>query len=321
MTQNDKGTKEMQINTIHQGNCLDILKTLPDKSVDCCVTSPPYYKLRDYGMAEQIGLEETPDEYIGNLVEVFTEVYRVLKDTGTLWINIADTYNGRCLNNGAKCDNKKWKQSTDTSSQAIDAVKTKCLAPKSLIGIPFRLALNLQAAGWIFRQDIIWAKSNGMPESVTDRFCKSHEYLFLFSKRPNYFFDITYAMEIAKGCDKIKNGHRGYTTKDNATGLTPQNHGAIGYPFRLKRDVWTIATEQSSEMHYAMFPQALIKTPILCGCPNGGIVLDPFMGGGTTALVARKNMRKYIGIELNPKYIDIANRRLADEMALFEEAR
>jgi DNA modification methylase len=309
-------------NAVLQGDCLEILKTLPAQSADCCVTSPPYFQLRDYGIAGQIGLEETPEKYIEKLTAVFAEVRRVLKDGGTLWVNIGDTYNGSCRNNGAVCENKKWIQRSNTASQAVAFTKLKGYKAKTLLGVPFMFALSMIRDGWLLRQDIIWAKQNPMPESVTDRFCKSHEYLFLFAKRAKYYFDGKAALELATGYD---GGHgreprRGYAAKGGETGLAPQRHGASirTYPARLKRDVWTVAGEPSGEKHYAMFPQKLILPCILCGCPQDGIALDPFMGGGTTAVVAKKHMRKYIGIEINPEYIKIAERRLAEINPLFE---
>ena len=326
----------MELNTIIQGNCIDILKTLPDKSVDCCVTSPPYYMLRDYGMAEQIGQEETPELYIDNLLIVFNEVRRILKDEGTLWVNIGDSYNGSGKNSG-KTHPINSKQYTNTGSSIVTPTIIHGMKPKQLIGVPWRFALAMQGE-WILRQDIIWAKQNCMPESVTDRFCKSHEYLFLFSKHPKYYFNSEAALEPASGYDgrkdtKYKGGEkdmacgaherwpcRGYATKEGETGLYPQFHGKgiPTYPMRIKRDVWFLPLEPSGDKHYAMYPQKLILPCILCGCPEGGVVLDPFMGSGTTAVVAKKHFRKYIGCELNPDYVEIANKRIADVMPLFE---
>jgi DNA modification methylase len=327
------------INTIIQGDCLETLKTLPDKSVDCCVTSPPYYMLRDYGDAGQIGLEEMPDLYVAKLLAVFGEARRVLKDEGTLWVNIGDSYNGSGKNKG-NTRPLNGKQRADTGSGSGRPLVLSGVRPKQLLGLPWRFALAMQS-NWILRQDIIWAKPNPMPESVRDRFCRSHEHVFLFSKQPKYYFNSEAALEPASGYDgrkdaKYKGGvkdmacgahercpsRRGYASEEGETGLAPQHHGRNipTRPMRIKRDVWIVPTEASSERHYAMFPQKLILTCILCGCPEGGVVLDPFMGGGTTAIVAKKHFRNYIGCELNPDYIEIAKRRTADVNPLFEGA-
>jgi DNA modification methylase len=331
----------MNTNTIIPGNCIETLKTLPDKSIDCCVTSPPYYGLRDYGATEQIGTEATPYEYVKNLSLVFSEVYRVLKDSGTLWLNIGDCYAGSGMNSG-NSQPPSGKQAKNHGSigvrKTIPAYIDETLSKKSLMGVPWRLAFALQEHGWILRQDIIWSKLNCMPESVNDRFCKSHEYIFLFAKQTKYYFNSKAALEPALGYDgrkdtRYKGGdkdtaggaherwpHRGYTTNPDGTGLTAQNHGCGkgDYLMRVKRDVWAVSTEASSDKHYAMFPQKLILPCILCGCPPEGVVLDPFMGSGTTGLVAKKLMRKYIGCEINPEYVEMANKRLANEMALFD---
>jgi DNA modification methylase len=280
-------------NRIFTGNSGDVLKTFPGQSADCCVTSPPYFRLRDYGVAGQAGLEDTPGEYLGRLLAVFGETWRVLKDTGTLWVVIGDAYNGSGRGAG--------------------------IPKKSLFGIPFRFALAMMEQGWILRQDIIWAKPSCMPESVTDRFCRNHEYLFMFSKKPRYYFSHTDALEQAKGYGR-KGGNtagapaRGYMTKPDMTGLTAQHHGNSirTSPLRLTRGVWEIAPERSGAAHYAVFPEKLVVPCVRCGCPEGGVVLDPFMGSGTTAAVAKKLGRKYAGSEINPAYVKIAERRLAE---------
>jgi len=332
-------------NRILPGNNIDTLKTIPDRTVDCCVTSPPYYMLRDYGEFEgQIGLEATPEEYIEKLLIVFREVKRVLKEEGTLWVNIGDSYNGSGKNNGNTKPSFD-KQASNTASHAVKILKLKSMAPKSLIGIPWRFALAMMNDGWILRQDIIWSKPSVMPESVKDRFCKSHEYIFLFTKKPIYYFNFQHALEPATGYDGRKNetvtngefdqvvwGHeagkkrerwpqRGYITKDGKTGLTEQHHGVSipTNPLRTKRDVWVVASEPSELNHFAMFPQRLILPCIMCGCPENGIVLDPFLGSGTTAVVAIKNLRRYIGCEINPEYIKIAEQRIANEKGLFND--
>ena len=331
-------------NCILPGNNIETLKTLPDHSVDCCVTSPPYYFMRDYGGIDgQIGLEDTPEEYIKKLILVFNEVWRVLKNAGTLWVNIGDSYNGSRKNNGNTKPITNTKQAFNTASHATKNKNLKSMAVKSLIGIPWRFAFAMMDAGWILRQDIIWAKPSVMPESVKDRFCKAHEYVFLFTKKPNYYFDHKHALEPATGYDGRKEEtvargefdqevwgapagerrerwpQRGYTTKDGNTGLSQQHHGQNipTNPLRTKRDVWMVPSEPSELNHYAMFPQKLILPCVLCGCPENGIVLDPFLGSGTTAVVAVKNLRKYIGCEINPEYIKIAERRILEERGLF----
>jgi DNA modification methylase len=337
----------LNINTIYQGNSLDILKMLPDKFVNCCITSPPYYGLRDYGIGGQIGLEKTPDEYIVKLAQVFREVRRVLKDDGTLWVNIGDSYAGSGKGAASHPENvSNHKQGTNRGmigKSAVTKVSWGECKPKDLIGIPWMLAFALRADGWFLRQDIIWSKPSPMPESVKDRFCKSYEHIFLLSKKPKYYFDHKYALEPATGYDGRKDTfykgsskyagklapyvprnrerwpQRGYKTKDGATGLTEQHHGddIPTKPLRTKRDVWVIPSELSEISHFAMFPQKLILPCILCGCPENGIVLDPFMGGGTTAVIKKKNLRKYIGCEINPEYIKIAEKRIASEKGLF----
>ena len=336
----------MITNRILPGNNMDTLKTLPDCSVHCCVTSPPYYGLRDYGIEGQIGLEETPDEYIEKLVLIFREVRRVLRDDGTLWLNIGDSYAGS--GKGGQSEDKK---STNWQPRYANHGKAYGLKPKDLIGIPWMLAFALRADGYYLRQDIIWAKPSTMPESVRDRFCKSHEHIFLLSKNAKYYFDQRYALEPATGYDGRKDtvmkgsvkygeegatglsqqsfaarGHerwpqRGYAVKPGETGLSVQNHGESipTNPMRTRRDVWVVASDPSELPHFAMYPQKLILTCVLCGCPENGIVLDPFMGAGTTAIVAMKLFRRYIGCELNPEFIEIAERRIAGEKGLFDD--
>ena len=277
----------METDKIYQGDSLGVLKTFEDNSIDCCVTSPPFYALRNYGVNGQIGLEETPEKYIERLTEVFMEVYRIFKPNGTLWLNIGDSYNG-------SGGNHKEGQKNDTGFQGALGVRcggkgarVKWLKPKDLIGVPWLLAFSLRNAGWYLRQDIIWAKNSCMPESVKDRCTKSHEYIFLMSKSQKYYFDYESIQE------------EGISDSD--------------YPVRNKRDVWTINPKSNKEAHFATYPQELIAPCILAGCPEGGVVLDPFMGSGTTGLAALKLGRRYIGIELNENYIDIANKRLATE--------
>jgi DNA modification methylase len=309
-------------NKIYQGDCIDILKTLPDQSIQCCVTSPPYWGLRDYGHDGQIGLEKTPEEYVSKMVSLFREVKRVLKDDGTLWLNLGDSYNG------SGGDHKEGKKN-DASFQGEYSVKCggkgrniSSLKAKDLCGIPWRVAFALQADGWYLRQDIIWHKPNPMPESVTDRCTKSHEYIFLFSKSTKYYFDNEKIKE--KGVMESSGSSQRNTQETH--GLGGGNSGINeakmrmkkeleenGYVMRNKRSVWTVTTKPFSGAHFATFPEDLILPCILAGCPAGEIVLDPFMGAGTTALVAKKNGCKYIGCELNPEYIEIAEKRLSQD--------
>ena len=274
----------MEKNKIYQGNAIDVLKNFEDNSIDCCVTSPPYYALRDYGVDGQIGLEEAPEKYIERLTEVFMEVHRVLKPEGTLWLNIGDSYNG--YKGNASNDNFETEYAGHRNQPARTSrfgLEAKNIKPKDLIGIPWMLAFSLRnAGGWYLRQDIIWEKRNPMPESVKDRCTKSHEYIFLMSKSQKYYFDF----------EAIQEG-----SIDN-----------IGK--RNKRDVWSVSVKPFKEAHFATYPQELIAPCILAGCPQGGVVLDPFMGSGTTAIVASKLGRDYVGIELNPEYKEMAERRI-----------
>ncbi len=284
------------------GDCRDVLKTLPDGSINCCVTSPPYFGLRDYGVDGQIGLEQTPDEYVAEMVAVFREVRRVLKDDGTLWLNLGDSYSGSgkgpAGNLGKTHNEREIKQ---TSGIVPDGLK-----PKDLIGIPWRVAFALQADGWWLRQDIIWAKPNPMPESVRDRCTKSHEYIFLLSKRPRYYFDAEAIAEKA-----VHPGVRMATAYTVAavgtTSTTP--YGGNAKETRNKRSVWTVCTQPYKGAHFATFPPDLIKPCILAGCPEGGTVLDPFGGSGTTGEVAAGNGRDAILIELNPAYVKLEHDR------------
>jgi DNA modification methylase len=314
-------------NVILQGDCTETLKTLPSQSADCCVTSPPYFNLRMYGdISGVIGNEGTPEKYISRLLAVFHEVRRILKDSGTLWVNIGDSYN-MSGKKGRNPETMSKKQLSNGASRTAGQTHVAGLEAKNLIGIPWRFALEMQKE-WILRQDIIWAKRNPMPESARDRFCRSHEYVFLFSKQKNYYFDHEAALEEAVSYDGREKRmdsdcqKRGYAGKTDKTGLLPQFHGTEipTRAMRTKRDVWFLSAESSKENHHAMFPQKLIEPCILCGCPQNGIVLDPFMGSGTTAAAAKKLMRKYVGCEINPEYREIAERRIAEINPLFEES-
>lgn len=330
------------ISKIITGDALEQLKNFPDCSVDCCVTSPPYYGLRDYGVEGQIGLEETPEEYIDHLVKVFREVKRVLKNDGTLWIVVGDSYagSGKGRNkDGAYNDKTLNKQSKrQRKSKLSKAIAQGEYKPKDLIGIPWMLAFALRADGWYLRQDIIWHKPNCMPESVKDRCTKSHEYIFLLSKQSKYYFDAEaisepvtdstikrYAQNIGapKGSDRQpgkKNGNmkaclpryggHKYTQTPEAFYRTKSGSMYNPRPRRNKRDVWSISTAAFKGAHFATFPEKLIEPCILAGCCPVGIVLDPFLGSGTTAVVATKLGRSCIGIELNPEFAKIAKKRV-----------
>lgn len=305
------------------------------KSVQMCVTSPPYFGLRDYGHPDQIGLEQTPDEYIANMVEVFRRVRDVLTDDGTLWLNIGDSYNaaGR-TGHGTRVG---FKQGTNrASAEGADNCRPNVegLKPKDLIGIPWMLAFALRADGWFLRQDIIWHKPNPMPESVRDRCTKAHEYVFLLSKSDRYFFDSEAMREPAVKGAAGSEFHTGKTgahqmgrastkpRKQNSTndsfvpGATAHGglhrEGSDREPeTRNRRSVWTVATRPYKGAHFAAFPPALIEPCILAGSRPGDLVLDPFMGSGTTAQVAVQHGRRAIGCELNPAHIDLIHQRLA----------
>jgi len=307
----------LKTNHIYLGDCLEVLNGFPDESVNCCVTSPPYWGLRDYGVDGQAGLEKTPEEFVQRMVEIFREVRRVLKSDGTLWLNLGDSYynyrpgKGQAL---VKQTVSKTKQDLpDTCPRRGN--KWVGLKEKDLVGIPWMVAFALRADGWYLRQDIIWHKPNPMPESVRDRCTKAHEYIFLLSKSSKYYYDAEAIKEpLAKPEELLRktpvvfggrNKHDGYGTR-----LHSGKEYVGTYTGRNKRSVWTIPTRPFKEAHFATFPEKLIEPCISAGCPEGGIVLDPFMGAGTTGLVAYKNKRDYIGIELNPEYREMAIRRI-----------
>lgn len=302
------------------GDCLETLKTLPDGSVNCCITSPPYWGLRDYGVEGQLGLEKTPEEYVGKMVAVFGEVRRVLKDDGTLWLNLGDSYANQKTGDTYSGFNDRYfgretdggKQAQTVSNADIGRLDFNGLKPKDLVGIPWRVAFALQADGWYLRQDIIWHKPNPMPESVTDRCTKAHEYVFLMSKSQQYYYDNEAIKERTLTKDN-SNRNRDITKLNNTPGRTKMmGLKTNDYDNRNKRSVWTVATQPFKESHFAVFPPDLIKPMILAGCPEGGVVLDPFVGSGTTAIVARELGRRFVGTELNPEYAEMARRRIAN---------
>ena len=352
------------------GDSLTEIKKLPDESVDCCITSPPYWGLRDYGTGaweggdsncdhsrktsdkiesstlqsnatnqnhdhegwrggvcgkcgaqrvdNQIGLEKTPQEYVDKMVEVFREVRRVLRKDGTLWLNLGDSYAGNREKSGdagphATCGNTK-EECCAKFNKVVDGLK-----PKDLVGIPWMVAFALRADGWYLRQDIIWSKKNCMPESVTDRCTKSHEYIFLLSKNQTYFYDND---AIKEPCAEVSKKRAEYgwncnrpSTKNasmNKEGIHTEKMGNRFVPEdgRNKRSVWTVATKPFKDAHFATFPKELITPCVLAGCPKSGTILDPFSGAGTTGVVAKENNRNYIGIELNPEYVNMSKARI-----------
>lgn len=336
------------------GDCRDILPTLPGKSIHCCVTSPPYWGLRDYGVSGQIGLESSPEEYISEMVQVFREVRRVLRDDGTLWLNLGDTYAGSrgqasrggppsasstLEGNGHRGGGPKLQGMTTVSRRRDDAVIPRSdmavagLKPKDLVGIPWRVALALQADGWYLRCDIIWHKPNPMPESCTDRPTKAHEYVFLLSKSEKYYYDHDAIKEPVTGTAHARRGlqyktpdgwdtstgagahgsfHKAGREKGRIPGVGPKAAAAaiVGLVnSRNKRSVWTVSTQPYSAAHFATFPEKLIEPCIKAGCPRGGVVLDIFGGSGTTGRVAAKHRRNAVLIELNPDYVKLQHER------------
>lgn len=295
-------------------DALEGLRTLEPESVHTCVTSPPYYNLRDYGVAGQIGNEDTPEAFVEKLVEVFREVRRVLRPDGTLWVNIGDSYATR---SGAQPPTNTRNSCGHTAKRTPNGYKYK-----DLIGIPWLLAFALRADGWYLRQDIIWSKSNCMPESVRDRCTKSHEYIFLLSKSERYYFDLQAIKEPAgtKGNARSFRGGGAYTggrSFNNSAEVARESHGNAKNEAgtRNKRDVWTVSTTGFRGAHFAVFPEKLIEPCILAGCPEGGTVLDPFTGSGTTGVVAKKLGRGFVGIEINPEYHKMALDRIGNTEA------
>lgn len=311
------------IDQILNQDCIQGMQSLPDGCVNTCVTSPPYYGLRDYGNDGQIGLEDTPDAYVQKIVEVFREVKRVLRDDGTLWLNLGDSYAAQRGGSHQPAETLAGGKSGKTQEGDIvnrdrfdgynptRNASAIGLKHKDLVGIPWRVAFALQADGWYLRQDIIWHKPNPMPESVTDRCTKSHEYIFLLSKSPKYYFDSEAIKEVANYAGESRGKSRNISPK----GITEMDNKT--YDTRNKRSVWTITTKPFKDAHFATYPEDLIVPCILAGCPEGGLVLDPFMGAGTTALVSKKLGRNYVGFELNEEYKKIADKRLNKTLGIF----
>jgi DNA modification methylase len=316
------------MNKIQFGDCREIMRDWSAQGikVQTCVTSPPYFGLRDYDADGQLGIEPTPDEYVSNLVDVFRCVRDILNDDGTVWLNLGDSYasfrDGKVTPDSARGDStgtavpKGLARNRMASTFANTPIKHK-----DLIGIPWRVAFALQADGWYLRQDIIWNKPNPMPESVKDRCTKSHEYIFLLTKSPKYYFDGDAIKEPAVSDDKRPSALKrsrafGYNTKDKLIKGYPDNPGEVARgdvapATRNRRSVWTVPTRPFRGAHFATFPAELIEPCILSGSRSGDIVLDPFMGSGTTAEVAIRNCRKFLGCELNSEYEKLQKRRLS----------
>ena len=292
------------------GDCRDTLKQFPRGSAQMCVTSPPYYGLRDYGGEDnQIGMEQSPEDYVNEMVQVFREVRDVLADDGVLWLNIGDSYyNYRSDGNYPKQSVSKTRQDLPKSTP-VRGNKLKGLKQKDLIGIPWMLAFALRADGWYLRQDIIWHKPNPMPESVKDRCTKSHEYIFLLSKNQNYYYDNEAIKEPVKQDWGTRDRTKG-KYHNPGTGLQPHSGLTKSYERKNKRDVWTVNKKPYKGAHFATYPEELIEPCILAGSRPGDTVLDPFMGSGTTAYVARKHDRHYIGCELHEDYGSLIQKRI-----------
>jgi DNA modification methylase len=330
--------------TLYNGDCREVLRELESESVDCVVTSPPYYGLRDYGVDGQIGLEQSPAEYVAQMVEVFREVRRVLKPPGTLWLNLGDSY----ANDGKWGGHTGGKHAAALHCSPIGRNKRYTgLKPKDLIGIPWRVALDLQADAWWLRSDIVWAKGNPMPESVTDRPTRAHEYVFLLTKSERYYYNADAIAEPIKQ-SSLARMDRGVSAEhkniDGAPGQVPhslhqprtnvrfggnkaEGYGSCAYSGNEwtpkekanRRSVWNINTRPFSEAHFATMPEELARLCVLAGCPAGGVVLDPFAGAGTTLKVARDNNCKAIGIELNSDYCGLILKRMAQGVIEFTE--
>ena len=310
------------MNVIEFGDCRDTMRRWKEQGIKAqtCVTSPPYYGLRDYGHEGQIGLEETPEEYIKAMVEVFHCVWDVLEDDGTLWLNIGDSY---CNSNGfARASpeyQREGRNNMPANDRKLDKLHETGLKTKDLIGIPWMLAFALRADGWYLRQDIIWHKPNPMPESVQDRRTKAHEYIFLMSKSQKYYYDADAIKEQSTSkSEGIRFGGNKYGDDDDPKFATKSGNVSKEYDKANKRSVWTVTTKPYAGAHFAVFPSDLIEPCILAGAPVGGIVLDPFMGSGTTAQVAQNLGRQYIGCELNPDYCQLQNIRTAQQSFGFE---
>lgn len=319
--------------TLWHGDALDVLRDLPDASVDCCVTSPPYFGLRDYGEDGQYGLEASPAEYVETMRAVFAEVRRVLADDGTLWLNLGDSYS-----TPKRGSDKGWDKSRLNNPARVQKAQFAAMREgreidfdrpaKSLLGIPWRTAFALQDEGWILRQEIIWAKANCMPEAVTDRPSRNHEQVFLFSKRPRYWYDAD-AVREESDPDQVAHNERyakvyaaqadratttGQPGNQNNAGI----HSRPGRPGRNARSVWPVNAQPLAAAHFAVMPRTLAERCILAGCKPGGVVLDPFSGSGTSGMAAARHGRRYVGIDLNADYLDLSLRTRLGQTALLD---
>ncbi len=298
------------MNRVIFGDCRDTMRELKAQGVrvQCCVTSPPYYGLRDYGHPGQIGLEKTPGEYVAALVEVFEGVRELLADDGVLWLNLGDSYAGYHGNKNSEVPTSStngWTNGYNENKRGGARPQDIGLKPKDLVGAPWRVAFALQEAGWYLRQDVIWHKPNPMPESVTDRCTKAHEYLFLLAKSERYYFDHVAIQEPAETSGQSKN------TRTGSKWVEVDRRAVVTADQRNRRSVWTVPTQPYSGAHFAVFPPALIEPCILAASRPGDLVLDPFMGSGTTAQVAQALGRQWIGCELNPEYAPLQQARTA----------
>lgn len=307
----------MELNKIYEGMALDVMRTFPDKSVNSIITSPPYWQLRDYGWTGQWGLEPTFQMYLENLWSLMDEAWRILKDDGTAWINLGDTYSTQSgsMGSGRWVDPKNPKATNTAFRQTpVLSVKNKCL-----LLIPHRFAIGCIDRGWIIRNDIIWAKPNGMPESVTDRFSKKHEYIFFMTKNEKYYFDLESVLQPLKrsSIQRLSQDIASQQGSKRANGggkvngcMKAVSKGCMGANPGSVSDFWDISTKPSKEKHYATYNTQLIDKPIISGCPKGGIILDPFCGTATTGCRAVDLQRKFIGIEGKPEYVKSGNKKL-----------
>jgi site-specific DNA-methyltransferase (adenine-specific) len=310
----------MNLNTIYTGDALEVLRTLPDNSIDCVITSPPYWGLRDYGMAGQLGQEDVPEDYIRSLLAIFNEIYRVLKPGGTCFVNLGDTYGGGGAGTTKNADIstylKKSKQSYILPNGAAKSATFRGTNKhKSLLMTPYRFAWQMIEAGWVLRNIVIWHKPNQMPTSVKDRFTVDFEPVFFFTKKQQYYFNQQFE-PYTKPLNRWTGDNltaQGQSTWADGTGQKAyRNRNMRPNPAgRNMRTVWSINTKPFKGAHFAAYPEKLVERMILAGCPPAGVVLDPFLGAGTTAVVARNTGRNYVGIELNPEYVEIANKRIS----------
>lgn len=298
------------------GDVLSRIRDIPDESVQCVITSPPYWGLRDYGHDGQVGLEESPEEYVSKMVEIFAEVKRILKDDGVLWLNLGDSYagnNSRASNNG--------RAGYGNPREGVFTRTGEGLKPKDLVGIPWRVAFALQADGWWLRQDIIWHKPNPMPESVTDRCTKAHEYLFMLTKSSRYFFDNEAIKEPSAdlGKTEIRFGGSKYGDSDDPKHATKSGNSYTDTGKKNKRSVWTIAPKPFRGAHFAVMPEALVEPCVLSSSRPEDVVFDPFTGSGTVGVVSLRYQRNFLGTELNPEYGEIARNRIQDSIGILGE--